>query len=133
KGMKVAGTRFQRSFGKKPMIPRNHRRHPRHDDGRSHQGGPAMTSHAIFQKADLSSLQDPRLFREFAYVGGAWSRGTSQGTIDVTNPADGTRVGSVPALTAKDTDAAIQVAHEAFGRWAVGSPIRRSQLLRRWH
>ena len=92
-----------------------------------------MTSHAIFQKADLSALQDPRLFREFAYVGGAWCRGTSSETIVVTNPADGTRVGSVPALTAADTDAAIQVAHEAFGRWASEPPVRRSHLLRRWH
>lgn len=92
-----------------------------------------MTSHAIFQKADLSALKDPRLFREFAYVGGAWTRGTAQDTIMVTNPADGTRVGSVPALSASDTAHAIDVAHEAFGPWAAESPIRRSVLLRRWH
>ena len=92
-----------------------------------------MTSLAILQKADLSALQDPRLFREFAYVGGAWTRGTAQRTIDVTDPADGSRVGSVPALTASDTHGAIRVAHDAFAGWSAESPITRSRLLRQWH
>src|SRR5690606_17654438 len=136
-------THRQRNDGRDIPLPKD-RRHkacdtqepsaaPGPSSWQNTRGGPAMTSHAIFQKADLSALKDPRLFREFAYVGGAWTRGTAQDTIIVTNPADGTRVGSVPALSASDTAHAIDVAQQAFGPWAAESPIHRSVLLRRWH
>lgn len=77
-----------------------------------------MTSLAIFQKADLTTLRDPRLFREFAYVGGAWTRGSGNLSIDVTDPADGSRVGCVPAMTVSDTTEAIEIAYRAFVRWS---------------
>ena len=92
-----------------------------------------MTSLAIFEKANLSALKDPRLFREFAYVGGAWTQGSSEQTINVTNPADGSRVGTVPALNKADTQAAIEMAQEAFADWSNESPGTRSKLLRHWH
>ncbi len=91
-----------------------------------------MPSAAALQKTDLSILADPRLFREFAYVGGAWTAGSARGFIDVTNPADGSRVGSVPALTAADTQAAIDGAHAAFASWSAQLPQTRAKLLRRW-
>lgn len=91
-----------------------------------------MTSIAYLQKASLSSLADPRLFREYAYVDGAWSAGSRGSTIDVVNPADGSRVGSVPALTAYDAALAVDAAHRAFRPWAAELPQRRAQLLRRW-
>jgi aspartate-semialdehyde dehydrogenase len=92
-----------------------------------------MPSLAILQKTDLSVLDDPRLFREFAYVDGAWTAGSGGETIDVTDPADGTRVGSVPALTAGDTDAAIAAAHRAFAGWSALLPAERRKFLRRWY
>jgi aspartate-semialdehyde dehydrogenase len=92
-----------------------------------------MTSLAFLQKASLALLDDRRLFREFAYVGGAWTAGTSRQTIDVMNPADGTRVGSVPALTAVDAEEAVHAAHRAFSAWSAERPRRRAQILRRWY
>lgn len=92
-----------------------------------------MTSLAYLQKTDLSSLDDPRLFREFAYIDGAWTAGTGHRTIDVTDPASGSRLGAVPALTASDAEAAVQVAHRAFRQWSVEAPRLRSQILRRWY
>jgi aspartate-semialdehyde dehydrogenase len=50
-----------------------------------------MTSLAFLQKTRVSSLADPRLFREFAYVGGAWTAGSSPRAIDVSNPVEGAR------------------------------------------
>lgn len=94
---------------------------------------PMPAAAAIFQKASLSHLSDPRLFREFAYVDGAWTAGRSGRTIDVVDPADGSRVGSVPALTNLDADHAIAAAHRAFPAWASALPSRRSELLRRWY
>jgi aspartate-semialdehyde dehydrogenase len=92
-----------------------------------------MTSIAYLQKASLSWLADPRLFREFAYVDGAWSAGSRGRTIAVTDPADGSRIGSVPALTADDAAQAVEAAHRAFCRWSGELPLRRAQTLRRWH
>ncbi|MBL0934289.1 MAG: NAD-dependent succinate-semialdehyde dehydrogenase [Rhizobiaceae bacterium] len=88
---------------------------------------------AMLQKASLSHLSDPRLFREFAYVDGAWTAGSKALAIDVVDPADGSRVGSVPALTGLDADHAIAAAHRAFPAWASTLPSRRSEILRRWH
>jgi aspartate-semialdehyde dehydrogenase len=92
-----------------------------------------MLQLAILQKTDLSALNDPRLFREFAYVDGAWTAGSGRRSIDVTDPSDGTRVGNVPAMTAADTRQAIEAAHRAFPRWSSELPLKRSHLLRRWY
>jgi aspartate-semialdehyde dehydrogenase len=91
-----------------------------------------MPQLAMLQKADLSALDDPRLFREFAYVDGSWTAGSGGRSIDVANPADATRVGSVAAFAAGDTSIAIEAAHRAFERWSHELPIVRSQILRRW-
>jgi aspartate-semialdehyde dehydrogenase len=92
-----------------------------------------MPSLAILQKTDLSALDDPRLFREFAYVDGAWTAGSGNDTVDVADPSDGTRIGTVPALTAADADAAIAAAHRAFVGWSARLPGERRQVLRRWY
>ncbi len=91
-----------------------------------------MPNVAFLQKAALTDLADPRLFREFAYVGGAWTAGSGSTFIDVTDPADGTRVGAVPALDAADTEGAIAAADAAFPAWAGRLPQARAAMLRRW-
>ena len=91
-----------------------------------------MSAHVPMQKTDLSLLADPRLFREFAYVGGAWRAGSAHRFIDVVNPADGSRIGSVPALSGADATAAIDAAHAAFAAWSTQPPQARSKPLKRW-
>ncbi len=91
-----------------------------------------MPSVIKLQKADLNILRDPRLFREFAYIDGAWTTGSSHRSIDVVNPADGERLGCVPALTGGDVARAAKAARRAFGGWAAMVPRERSALLRRW-
>jgi aspartate-semialdehyde dehydrogenase len=91
-----------------------------------------MSSLALLQKTDLSILTDPRLFREFAYVDGAWTTGSARDFIDVSNPAAGTRVAAVPALSEGDVQAAIAAAHAAFAAWSAELPQVRAKLLRRW-
>lgn len=92
-----------------------------------------MNSIAYLQKTSLSALSDPRLFREFAYVDGAWTAGSRVRTIDVADPADGARVGSVPALTAADAAEAVEAAHRAFRGWSAELPAVRAGTLQRWH
>jgi acyl-CoA reductase-like NAD-dependent aldehyde dehydrogenase len=91
-----------------------------------------MNAVAKLEKTSLSALRDPRLFREFAYVDGAWVAGASGTAIDVTDPADGRRIGAVPALSAGDVETAIAAAHRAFGSWSAKLPQERATVLRRW-
>ena len=51
-----------------------------------------MSALAALEKTALSALHDPRLFREYAYADGRWIAAPDGAEIDVTNPADGTRV-----------------------------------------
>jgi malonate-semialdehyde dehydrogenase (acetylating)/methylmalonate-semialdehyde dehydrogenase len=51
------------------------------------------------------------------YVGGKWVDSVSREAADVTNPATGEKLGSVPVGTAADVDAAVKAAQEAFRTW----------------
>lgn len=81
----------------------------------------------------LDRLNDPTLFREFAYVDGEWRSGDGDAKIDVSNPADGSWIGSVASLSAEQSRAAVQVAHKAFADWSLMLPQDRSRILRRWY
>jgi succinate-semialdehyde dehydrogenase/glutarate-semialdehyde dehydrogenase len=77
-------------------------------------------------------FQDSRLFREAAYIDGAWISTSIQGTIDVDNPATGDLIGTVPKLGAIETRQAIEAAHRAFPAWRQSTAKERAILLRRW-
>ncbi|MFT2536448.1 succinate-semialdehyde dehydrogenase (NADP(+)), partial [Escherichia coli] len=53
-------------------------------------------------------LAEPALLRDAAFVGGAWVKGAA--TIAVTNPADGSLVGTVPNLGEAETRGAVDAA-----------------------
>ena len=52
------------------------------------------------------------------YVGGKWVDSTSKEVVELTNPATGERLGSVPVGTAADVDAAVKAAAAAFPAWS---------------
>ena len=54
-------------------------------------------------------------------------------TIAVTNPADGSVIGTVPSLTAEDVRSAITAAHDALPAWRDMAAKDRSRLIRRWY
>ena len=62
-------------------------------------------------------LQDPRLFRQQCYIDGCWRDADDGRTIAVNNPATGEILGSVPAMGAGETRAAIAAAHRAWPAW----------------
>ena len=78
------------------------------------------------------ALSDPALLRSFAYVGNRWVAAADGATIRVTDPADGSTVGAVASLSAKESAAAIDAADAAFPGWAGALPQERARLLRRW-
>src|SRR5262245_27584508 len=52
------------------------------------------------------------------YIGGTWVESTSKDAVELTNPATGERLGSVPVGTAADVDAAVKAARAAFPAWS---------------
>jgi succinate-semialdehyde dehydrogenase / glutarate-semialdehyde dehydrogenase len=78
------------------------------------------------------ALNDARLFREAAYLDGAWISTSAHGTIAVDNPATGDVIGAVPKLGAAETKHAIEAAHRALPAWRGATAKERAQALRRW-
>jgi succinate-semialdehyde dehydrogenase/glutarate-semialdehyde dehydrogenase len=79
----------------------------------------------------MMKLKDSSLLRQQCYVNGAWVGAKS--TLPVTNPATGEALGTVPAMDAAATEAAVKAAHEAFPAWAAKTAKERGAILRRWY
>jgi len=78
-------------------------------------------------------LQDSSLLRQQCYVDGAWIDADAGGTVEVTNPATGERIGTVPKLGEAETRRAIEAAATAFPAWAAKTAKERATILRRWN
>jgi len=78
-------------------------------------------------------LTDMGLFRQQAYVDGAWIDAESGETIEVTNPATGEVLGTVPKLGAAETRRAIEAANRAWGDWRAKTGKERANILRKWY
>ena len=81
----------------------------------------------------IASLADPSLFREQAYIAGKWIDSSSGKTIEVTNPATGEVIGTIPSCTASETQRAIEAADRAQAKWKTVSPEERADILRAWY
>jgi len=77
-------------------------------------------------------LQDPKLFRQQCYVDGKWLDADSKGTLEVTNPADGAVIGTIPAFGAAETRRAIEAANKALPGWRKKTAKERAVILRKW-
>ena len=79
------------------------------------------------------SLQDADLLRQQAFIGGRWCDADNGATFDVTNPATGETLGTVPKMGAAETRRAIEAAKKAWAGWRRKPAKDRSALLRRWN
>ena len=79
------------------------------------------------------SLNDNNLFRQQCYINGQWVDADDASTIDVTNPATGETLGTIPCLGAAETRRAIEAADKAQGAWAAKTAKERAVVLRRWY
>jgi succinate-semialdehyde dehydrogenase / glutarate-semialdehyde dehydrogenase len=78
-------------------------------------------------------LEDGDLLRTRCYIDGRWVPADSGATVEVTNPATGRTIGTVPRAGAAETRRAIEAAAAAFPAWARRTAKERSTVLRRWH
>ncbi|MDH3593936.1 MAG: NADP-dependent succinate-semialdehyde dehydrogenase [Rhodospirillales bacterium] len=72
------------------------------------------------------------LFRQQCYIDGAWVDAETGETIEVTNPATGDVLGTIPKLGASETRRAIEAAERAWPAWRAITAKERATVLRRW-
>lgn len=78
-------------------------------------------------------LADPGLLRQQCLIDGQWRDQAGGATCDVTNPANGKCLGTVPDMGAFETNAAIEAAQSAFSAWSRKTAKERAQVLRRMY
>ncbi|MFH1805587.1 MAG: NAD-dependent succinate-semialdehyde dehydrogenase [Pseudomonadota bacterium] len=81
----------------------------------------------------MISLKDPSLFRQQAYVGGEWVDAGDGKTENVTNPATGALLGTVPVLGRDAVAHAIKTAEKSQKLWKKRTAKERSVILMKWY
>ena len=80
----------------------------------------------------MLTLNDPSLLKQLCYLNGQWLAAESGAVIDVTNPANGEKLGTIPRMGTDETRRAIEAANCALPAWRAKTAKERSQVLRRW-
>jgi succinate-semialdehyde dehydrogenase/glutarate-semialdehyde dehydrogenase len=85
------------------------------------------------QKIDIRSfLKDPSLFKEEAFINGAWVNHSSGKTFPVTNPANNELIAEVSNLGPQDAELAIAAAEQALQSWKNKTGKERANIMRKW-
>lgn len=79
------------------------------------------------------TLSNPSLLKSKTFINGQWLDAVNGKTLDVTNPADGSFLTSVPDMGADETRQAIDLANQAFNDWKNRTAKERANILRRWY
>ncbi|WP_028884248.1 NAD-dependent succinate-semialdehyde dehydrogenase [Taylorella asinigenitalis] len=73
------------------------------------------------------------IFKQQVLIGDQWMDAYSGETIEVSNPATGETVGTVPKMGTKEAEQAVEAAQRALPQWSAMSANERSDLLRKWY
>jgi succinate-semialdehyde dehydrogenase/glutarate-semialdehyde dehydrogenase len=79
----------------------------------------------------LDTLKSNGWLREQNAIGGTWQDAETGKRYDVTDPATGKSIGTIPWSGADETKAAILAAHKAFGPWSQKLAGERADALHR--
>jgi succinate-semialdehyde dehydrogenase / glutarate-semialdehyde dehydrogenase len=80
----------------------------------------------------MLTLKDSKLFQQLCFIDGKWTGADSGATIDVTNPATGEKIGTIPKMGEAETRRAIEAANRALPAWRAKTAHERSTILRKW-
>ncbi|NDW33063.1 NAD-dependent succinate-semialdehyde dehydrogenase [Salipiger sp. PrR007] len=80
----------------------------------------------------MHDLNDAGLLKGACLIDGGWQEAASGAVVRVLNPADGSLVGTVPALSGKEIEAVIAHSERAQWAWAARPATERSAILRQW-
>ena len=77
-------------------------------------------------------LKDSTLFRERCCIDGVWERASNDAVLEVSNPANGQLLGTVPNMGGAGARRAIEAAERALPKWRAKTAKERGKVLRRW-
>ena len=80
----------------------------------------------------MINLKDSTLLRQQCFISGAWCDADNATSINVTNPATNTIIGTVPRMGTAETRRAIEAANAAQPIWRAKTAGERSRILRKW-
>lgn len=80
----------------------------------------------------MKNLSRQDLFRQQAYIDGQWLDADSGETLEVTNPATGEVLGTIPNMGGAETHRAIEAAEKAQKLWRSKSVKERAVIMRNW-
>ena len=80
----------------------------------------------------MAQLNDVGLLKSQALINGQWRAAYSQQTFNVTNPATGEIITSVPKMAKQEALDAVAAAEQALPLWRKKSAKERSLILRSW-
>lgn len=81
----------------------------------------------------MLQLKKSDLFCTHCFINDRWIDADSGKTVEVTNPATGEVLGTVPYCGADETQRAIAAANESLDAWRSRTAGERSAVLRKWH
>jgi succinate-semialdehyde dehydrogenase / glutarate-semialdehyde dehydrogenase len=81
----------------------------------------------------MMRIDNARLFRQQCYIDGAWVDADDGAVTEVTNPADGSVIGTVPRMGSGETRRAIAAASRAWPAWRARTGKDRAVILRHWY
>ncbi|MFP1754599.1 NAD-dependent succinate-semialdehyde dehydrogenase [Lonsdalea quercina] len=77
-------------------------------------------------------LKNKTLFRQSCLIDGQWQDSLSGETLSVNNPATGKALGTIPLVTAEQTQQAIAAAEKALSSWRQRTGKERAAVLLEW-
>ncbi|WP_163558720.1 NAD-dependent succinate-semialdehyde dehydrogenase [Halomonas sp. NO4] len=84
-------------------------------------------------KTLTNALNDPRLFRQYAYIDGKWTHGDAGREQAVIDPATGEALGHIPWLEPDQIRSAVDAAEAAFVHWRALRADERCERLLAWY
>ncbi len=81
----------------------------------------------------MITLNDPTLLIQRCHINGSWCDADSGATMDVTNPATGEIIATVPRMGSAETRRAVRAAAAALPGWSGTLARERARVLRRWY
>ncbi len=79
------------------------------------------------------SVLNSKLFRQQAFINGEWVSSAVGATVEVTNPATGKPIGTVPEMGAAEAQRALEAAEISRHAWAARTAKDRASVLRKWY
>lgn len=73
-----------------------------------------------------------RFLKQQCYIDGQWVDADSGGTLDVTDPGNGNKLGTVPNMGATETERAIAAADAALPAWRAKTAGERAKIMRKF-